>query len=79
VAVVAAVVVLAQEQAEPAPGPTLAVPGEQPPVVAAMPYKYETEYDLDPFEPDKLRRTRTVVTHVLVVRSDGTTAVKPAS
>lgn len=77
VAVVAGVVVMAQEEAQPGTGPALVLPGEQP-VVAAIPYKYETEYELDPFEPDKLRRTRTIVTHVLVVRSDATTAVKPA-
>jgi len=76
-AVVLAVAALAQEPA--------AVDKEEPavvtlltekPVVAAVPYKYETEYELDPFEPDKLRRTKTVVTHVVVVRSDGTTSVK---
>jgi|YNPNPStandDraft_1061719.scaffolds.fasta_scaffold71125_2 hypothetical protein len=57
--------------------PTVEALAEKP-VVTAIPYKYETEYELDPFEPEKLRRTKTTVTHVLVVRADGTTSVKPA-
>lgn len=68
-AVVLAVAALAQE-------PAVVTLLTEKPVVAAVPYKYETEYELDPFEPDKLRRTKTVVTHVVVVRSDGTTSVK---
>lgn len=47
-------------------------------VVAAIPYKSETEYEMDPFERDLIRRTKTTVTHVLLVRSDGSTQVRPA-
>lgn len=76
VAVVAiAAVVLAQEKENVEPSPVVAAAGE-PPVVAAIPYKYETEYEQDPFEPDRLRRTRTVVTHVVIVRADGQTSVR---
>ncbi|MCD6351220.1 MAG: hypothetical protein J7M26_03775 [Armatimonadetes bacterium] len=75
VAAVAATVLAAnQGPAEPKSDVVAAV--QEKPVVAAIPYKYETQYEQDPFEPDKLRRTHTTVTHVLLVRSDGTTFVK---
>ena len=56
----------------------LAQAAKAPPVVAALPYRYETEYIQDPFEPDRIRRTRTEVTHVVLVHADGTVEVKPA-
>jgi curli biogenesis system outer membrane secretion channel CsgG len=83
VAILAALVVYAAEEQKPAPGPAAAaeptklLPPE-PEVVAAIPYKSETEYEQDPFDQTKLRRTHTVVTHVLIVRSDGKTTIKPA-
>jgi hypothetical protein len=82
VALLAALAVYAIGEDKPAAG---AAGGEAakvlPPeaaVVAAMPYKEETEYEQDPFDATKLKRTRTVVTHVLLVRSDGTTMIKSA-
>ncbi len=85
VAILAAFAVYAIGEDKPAPAAT-ATGGEgavkvlppEPAVVAAMPYKSETEYEQDPFDATKLKRTRTVVTHVLLVRSDGTTAIKSA-
>ena len=63
-----AIVLAADNAAKDKPSAPAAVSA---PIVAAVPYKYETEYEQDPFEPDRLRRTRTVVTHVLVIRADG--------
>jgi hypothetical protein len=48
------------------------------PVVAAVPYQSRTEYEQDPFEPTRLRRTSTTVTRVMLVRQDGTVIVKDA-
>ncbi len=48
------------------------------PVVAAVPYQTETEYDMDPFEPDRIRSTETEVKTVLLVRADGGTEVVKA-
>lgn len=48
---------------------------EKAPVVAAEPYEYETEYEMDPFEPDKIRRTKTQVSRVVIIRADGTTEI----
>lgn len=45
---------------------------EKAPVVAAEPYEYETEYEMDPFEPDKIRSTTTRVHKLVIVRADGT-------
>lgn len=48
------------------------------PVVSALAYQTQTEYEQDPFEPTRLRRTTATVTRVLVVRSDGTMEIKSA-
>lgn len=78
VAILAALVVYAIGEDKPATGAEAALQAPTtPPVVAAIPYKYETEYEQDPFDSTKLRRTHTTVTHVLLIRSDGTTSVKP--
>ena len=84
VALLAALAVYAIGEDKPVAGAT-ATGGEGakvlPPeasVVAAMPYKSETEYEQDPFDATKLKRTRTVVTHILIVRSDGSTMIKSA-
>lgn len=45
-------------------------------VVAAVPYQSRTDYEQDPFEPTRLRRTTTTVTRVLLVRQDGTVIIK---
>ena len=49
------------------------------PVVAAMPYQAQTDYEQDPFEPTKLRRTTMQVRRVLLVHQDGTTAIRDAT
>ena len=48
------------------------------PVVAAIAYQQETEYEPDPFEPDRLRRARTEVKELIIVRADGTIERKRA-
>ena len=48
------------------------------PVVAAFPFKYDTEYEPDPFQTTMLRRARTEVTFTLLVHADGTQEVRPA-
>lgn len=48
------------------------------PVVAAVPFQSQTEYEQDPFEPTRLRRTTTQVRRVLLVRQDGVLEVKDA-
>ena len=48
------------------------------PVVAAVPCQSRTEYEQDPFEPTRLRRTDTTITRVLLVHQDGTVIVKEA-
>ncbi len=84
VLVVGAIMVYAADEAQPSPGKAaaeaeagVALP-PPPPAVAVVPYKYETDYEMDPFERDKIRRTKTTVTHILLVNSDGTTVIKPA-
>jgi len=48
------------------------------PIVAVIPYQQETEYEPDPFEPDRVRRTRTEVKELIIVRADGTIERKRA-
>jgi len=48
------------------------------PVVAAIAYQQETEYEPDPFEPDRVRRARTEVKELIIVRADGTIERKRA-
>lgn len=59
-------------------GETEAILPPAPVVVTAIPYKSETEYEMDPFERTLIRRTKTTVTHILLIRSDGTTQIRPA-
>ena len=75
-AIAAGVAVMAQDQ--PAAQPAAVAAAQPAPVVAAVPYRYETEYIPDPFEPDRIRRTRTEVSHIVLVRADGTVEIKPA-
>jgi hypothetical protein len=51
---------------------------EPSPVVAAVPCQSRTDYEQDPFEPTRLRRTTTSVTRVLLVRQDGSIIAKDA-
>ncbi len=48
------------------------------PVVAVIPYRSETEYEPDPFEPDRIRRTQTEVKELILVRADGSIEHKRA-
>ncbi len=48
------------------------------PVVAVIPYRSETEYEPDPFEPDRIRRTQTEVKDLILVRADGSIEHKRA-
>ena len=48
------------------------------PVVAVIAYQSETEYEPDPFEPDRLRRAKTEVKQLILVRADGTIEHKRA-
>ena len=84
VAVAVAVVVAAwagQNNETPAKPALPALAANLPPdqlVVTAVPYQYETEYEMDPFDRTVLRRTKTRVTHVLIIHADGSSQVKPA-
>lgn len=61
--------------AKPTATTATAIPAVSP-VVAAFAYRTDTEYEPDPFETTRLRRSRTTVTHVLLVRADGTQEIK---
>ena len=62
----------AQGEEAPATEETVKPPANANPVVAVIPYQSETEYEPDPFEPDRLRRAKTEVKRLLLVRADGT-------
>jgi hypothetical protein len=47
-------------------------------VVAAVPSLSRTDYEQDPFDPSRLRRTQTTVVKLILVRADGTTETKAA-
>lgn len=48
------------------------------PVVAAVPYQSRVDYEQDPFEPTRLKRTTETVTRVMLVKADGTVEIKEA-
>lgn len=48
------------------------------PVVSAVPYQSRTEYEQDPFETTRLRRTATTVQSIMLVHADGSVEVKQA-
>ena len=51
----------------------------QPPaVVAAVPLQSRTDYEQDPFETTRLRRTQTTVLRLVLVHADGSMEVKDA-
>jgi hypothetical protein len=50
--------------------------GMENPVVATTPHKYATDMEEDPFNPDRVRRTQTTVTSIVLVRADGTVETK---
>lgn len=49
------------------------------PVVAAFAYQAQTDYEQDPFEPTKLRRTTMQVRRVMMVHQDGSMEIKDAT
>jgi len=74
--------VLPAADAQAGEGTHVAPLGDAPmvnPVVATTPHAYVTEMDQDPFEPERIRRTRTTVTSVVVVYADGATAIRKLS
>lgn len=64
-----------QKQQQPQQAPALIYPGENP-IVATAAHKYTTEMEEDPFNPERVRRTRTTVTSVVVVHADGSVQTK---
>jgi len=53
------------------------LPAAEPnPVVSAFPYALETEFEHDPFEPDRVRSSKQVTKSVVLVRADGSTELK---
>ncbi len=48
------------------------------PVVAVIPYHTETKYQPDPFDPDRLRSSRTEVKDLILIHADGTIEHKRA-
>lgn len=66
------------QQPAPAAQPTVTLPTQPVPVVAAVPYQSRTEYEQDPFEPARLRRTTNTVMRVMLVKADGTLEIKEA-
>ena len=48
-----------------------------PQVVAAVPAESVTEYEPDPFQPDRLRSSTVRVSKLAVVYADGTVELKP--
>ena len=48
------------------------------PVVSALPYQSRTDYEQDPFDTTRLRRTTTTVQRLVVVHADGTMEIKDA-
>jgi len=48
-------------------------------VVACTPLQYFTENEEDPFNSERVRRTYTTVTSIVIVHEDGSTEVKKVS
>lgn len=66
-------------QAADAAAPTDVKAITQPsPVVSVVPYQSRTDYEQDPFETNRLRRTTATVLRVIVVHADGTMEIKDA-
>lgn len=68
----------ADKPADDQPSPAVAALLKVQPVVAAVPLATRTDYEQDPFEPTRLRRTESTTLRVLLIRADGTTEVKSA-
>ncbi len=61
--------------AQPPPAP-LADVAPRNPVVAATVQAYTSENEEDPFNPERVRRSRTTVNSIVLVRADGKTEVQ---
>jgi hypothetical protein len=48
------------------------------PVVAAVPYQSRTDYEQDPFDTTRLRRTTMTMLRLVIIHADGTMEVKDA-
>ena len=46
------------------------------PVVSAVPFQSRTDYEQDPFDTTRLRRTTTTVTRLVIVHADGSMDLK---
>ena len=66
------VTIFAQDETGGDDTPAAAVPAVGNPVVAVIAYQSETEYEPDPFDPDRLRRSKPEVKQLILVRADGT-------
>jgi|LSQX01.1.fsa_nt_gb Na+-transporting methylmalonyl-CoA/oxaloacetate decarboxylase gamma subunit len=66
-----------QPETETASAPEATVSDETKiqPVVAAIPYQTSTEYQMDPFEPGRVRSTETKTNTLILVRADGSTEI----
>ncbi|MHB8997193.1 MAG: hypothetical protein ACYC63_18255 [Armatimonadota bacterium] len=62
--------------AQDAPAADLQALVQPSPVVSAVPFQSRTEYEQDPFEANRLRRTTTTVTRLVIVRADGSMELK---
>ncbi len=51
-------------------------PVQSNPVVSALPYVQQTEFEPDPFEPDRIRSSRLLTKSIVLVRADGSTEIK---
>ncbi len=58
--------------------PAVVPPAMANPVVAVIAYRSETEYEPDPFDPDRLRSAETEVKELILVRADGSIEHKRA-
>ena len=58
--------------------PAVVPPAIANPVVGVIAYRSETEYEPDPFDPDRLRLSKTEVKELIFVRADGSIEHKQA-
>ncbi len=66
----------AQDAPAAAPAANVTAITQPSPVVSAVPFQSRTDYEQDPFDTARLRRTTTTVTRVVIVRADGSMELK---
>lgn len=66
------------QAADDAPATTVQALTQASPVVSVVPYQSRTDYEQDPFETTRLRRTTTTVQRLVVVHADGAMEIKDA-